>query len=284
MDLKVLATDLDGTFIPLEDHDDNRRDLSEVQRFLSEHAMELLFVTGRHFASVQDAIAEHALPSPEWIICDVGTTIMRRVDTGAQVDNGAQVDTGSLPGESMQRVQAYHDNLAAIVGPIATTDLIKEFSGIAGTRVQEPEKQGPFKLSYYADASHLESIVDGFQQKLERISAPYSIIASVDPFNGDGLIDLLPRGVSKAYALRWWAEHMTLRPEAIVFAGDSGNDLAALTAGYRAIVVHNASDELKQNVSEAHRRANTADYVFLANQKATSGVMEGLKHHVTKVR
>ncbi|EMI16167.1 HAD-superfamily hydrolase, subfamily IIB [Rhodopirellula maiorica SM1] len=272
MDLKVLATDLDGTFIPLDDHDDNRRDLSEVQRFLSEHAMELLFVTGRHFASVQDAIAEHRLPSPEWIICDVGTTIMRRVDDAASSN------------ESMQRVQAYHDDLAAIVGPIATTDLMKEFSGIAGSRLQESEKQGAFKLSYYADASHLESILEQFQQKLERIAAPYSIIASVDPFNGDGLIDLLPRGVSKAYALRWWAEHMTVQPEAIVFAGDSGNDLAALTAGYRAIVVHNASDELKQNVTEAHRIAKTDDHVFLASKKATSGVMEGLKHHVTNVR
>ncbi|GAA5504926.1 HAD-IIB family hydrolase [Novipirellula caenicola] len=275
MDLKVLATDLDGTFIPLDDHDDHRRDLGEVQRFLSEHAMELLFVTGRHFASVQDAIAQHTLPSPEWIICDVGTTIMRRDAAAADIDAAAV---------SMQRVQAYHDDLAAIVGPIATTDLMKQFSGIKGTRIQEPEKQGAFKLSYYADASHLESILDQFQQKLEQISAPYSIIASVDPFNGDGLIDLLPRGVSKAYALRWWAEHMSVPPEAIVFAGDSGNDLAALTAGYRAIVVHNASDELKQNVTEAHRLANTEDHVFVASKKATSGVMEGLKHHMTKLR
>ncbi len=271
MDLKVLATDLDGTFIPLDNNLENRSDLAEVQRFLSDHGIELLFVTGRHFASVQGAIEEHALPHPEWIICDVGTTIMRRTGSAGSAD------------EKMERVQAYHDDLAAIVGPITTTDLMKEFSGIEGTREQEAEKQGPFKLSYYADASRLAPIVEGFQTRLDRISAPYSIIASVDPFNNDGLIDLLPSGVSKAYALRWWAEHMAVNSEAIVFAGDSGNDLAALTAGYRAIVVHNASDELKQNVTEAHRLANTADYVFLANQKATSGVMEGLKHHLTNV-
>ncbi|TWU22894.1 Mannosylfructose-phosphate phosphatase [Novipirellula galeiformis] len=267
MDLKVLATDLDGTLIPLENDHDNRRDLGEIERFLHDHDIELLFVTGRHFASVEQAILQYSLPHPEWIICDVGTTIMRRPGPSGSLDN------------AMERVQAYQDNLASIVGSIATTDLIKEFSGIQGTRVQEPEKQGPYKLSYYADASQLDSIVDRFQQTLARIAAPYSIIASIDPFNGDGLIDLLPRGVSKAYALRWWAEHMTIHPDAIVFAGDSGNDLAALTAGYRAIVVENASDALKRDVRAAHQRANTEHFVFLANQKATSGVMEGLKYH-----
>ncbi|MFG0262002.1 MAG: HAD-IIB family hydrolase [Novipirellula sp. JB048] len=267
MDLKVLATDLDGTLIPLENDLDNRRDLGAVERFVREHRLELLFVTGRHFSSVQHAMREHALPSPRWIICDVGTTIMHRPEKIDAADS------------AMQRVAAYHDTLASIVGPIGTTELSREFVGIPAVRLQEAEKQGAYKLSYYADASRLTEIVDRFQHTLDRIAAPYSIIASVDPFNGDGLIDLLPSGVSKAYALRWWADQMTVAPESIVFAGDSGNDLAALTAGYRAIVVQNASEDLKRDVQAAHQLANTENFVFLANRKATSGVLEGLKFH-----
>jgi hypothetical protein len=54
---------------------------------------------------------------------------------------------------------------------------------------------------------------------------------------GNGLIDLLPTNVSKAHALAWWVDHARMMPDSIVFASDSGKELAALTAGYRAILV-----------------------------------------------
>jgi HAD superfamily hydrolase (TIGR01484 family) len=62
----------------------------------------------------------------------------------------------------------------------------------------------------------------------------------VDPFEGQGLLDFLPRDVSKAYALKWWSDYHGVSHSDVVFAGDSGNDLAALTAGFCAILVANA--------------------------------------------
>ena len=32
---------------------------------------------------------------------------------------------------------------------------------------------------------------------------PYDRIVSIDPYNGEGLLDFIPRTVSKAYALDW---------------------------------------------------------------------------------
>ena len=115
------------------------------------------------------------------------------------------------------------------------------------------------------------------QKRLDHASAPYSMIHSVDPFNGDGLIDLLPQDVSKAHALSWWVEHVGVAPGGIVFAGDSGNDLAALSAGYQAIVVGNADRSVAQQAQEAHESAGFSDRLYLAEAPATSGVLEGCR-------
>ena len=141
---------------------------------------------------------------------------------------------------------------------------------------RKQEKQGRFKLSFYAHAADLAQLVSRIQRDLDQAAAPYSIIHSVDPFNGDGLIDLLPAGVSKAHALSWWTKHTGRSPEDIVFAGDSGNDLAALTAGYRAIVVGNADRELAEQVRTAHQKAGWKNRLYVASGRSDERCSGGL--------
>jgi len=256
----VLATDLDGTFIPLDGDIQNQSDLQILASQFALHDISLIFVTGRHFASVAQAIKDFQLPQPEWIICDVGTSIFQRQDSGEFIPVAAY--------------QAYQDQIIAEM-PIAA--LRKRLQTTAGLRLQEEEKQGRFKLSFYTAAAHLEELVERVQAELDQTGAPYSIIHSVDPFNGDGLIDLLPATVSKAHALEWWHEAYDLNPKDIVFAGDSGNDLAALTAGYRTILVGNAARALAQQVFNLHRESGWKNHLYLARGKATTGVLEGCR-------
>ncbi len=259
--VNVLATDMDGTFIPLDGNQQNVRDLKSLCEELEQRRLELVYVTGRHYELVVDAIDHHELPVPQWIICDVGTSIYRSTSTG-----GHQV------------LRQYHEDLARIVGDFGVGQLADVLSKTDELTMQEPEKQGRFKLSYYCDASLLSRITVQVEQLVERIGAPYQIIASVDPFTGEGLIDFLPTRVSKDYGLRWWVQHTGRAREEVLFAGDSGNDLAALIAGYRSIVVANADDAVTQQVSRAHQSASWSDRLFLASQPATSGVLEGLRH------
>ncbi|QDT42579.1 Malto-oligosyltrehalose trehalohydrolase [Gimesia alba] len=256
----VLATDLDGTFIPLEGNTQNRSDLQTLTSQFAAHDISLIFVTGRHFESVVAAITEFQLPEPEWIICDVGTSIFQRQTSGEFTPVSAYQD--------------YQDQIIAAM-PIAT--LRERLQSIPGLRLQEEEKQGPFKLSFYADATELDKLVEQIQADLDQTQAPYSIIHSVDPFNGDGLIDLLPATVSKAHALQWWFAEYNLNSEDIVFSGDSGNDLAALTAGYRTILVGNASRTLAQRVHRLHQESGWKNRLYLAQSAATSGVLEGCR-------
>ena len=257
----ILATDLDGTLIPLESHEQNRRDLERLQSEVVSNNVEIVFVTGRHLESVLDVAQAQQLPLPRWIICDVGTSIYQRESQGW----------------TFSHVQEYQAHQGEVVGSLTVAQLQERLSPIDGLRLQESEKQGPYKLSYYVDAVELEALVDTIQQHLREACAPYEIIHSVDPFNGDGLIDLLPRKVSKAYALAWWAKQVGVAHEDIVFAGDSGNDLAALTAGYRAIVVGNADRKVARLAEDAHRNAGWSDRLYLAKAEATSGVLEGCR-------
>ncbi len=257
---RVLATDLDGTLIPLDGNERNVSDLVTLAEQLHAADVRIVFVTGRHFDSVQGAIDQHRLPKPDWIICDVGTTIYRR----SSADEFAQL-------------HAYGEHLASVTAHVSIDELRSRLAVFDRLREQEPEKQGRFKLSYYANADELHELQAAINKTLDDSDAPYSIIHSVDPFNGDGLIDLLPRGASKAYALNWWSQHVNIEHEEIVYAGDSGNDLAAFTAGYRTIVVGNADRSLSDRVRDSHQQAGWHDRLFVAEAHATSGVLAGCR-------
>lgn len=258
---KALATDLDGTFIPLGGHPENVFALLAIERALQDDSFQLAFVTGRHLELTLDAIRAHALPTPHVLIADVGTSIYLRDD-----------ERGWQPSEE------YAAALSAIASPETLSRLGTELVASEELRLQEPEKQGPFKLSFYCDEAELPRIADAIRSRLRRDGHACDVVDSIDPFNGDGLIDVVPRNASKAFAIDWWRRFHDLQPEEIVFAGDSGNDLAALIAGYRAIVVGNASDQIRRDVIRHHEQSGWNDRLHLATEHATSGVLAGARH------
>lgn len=256
---RVLATDLDGTLIPLADHAASRHDLKRLRALLASESIPLAFVTGRHLAIVEEAIQEHDLPLPGWIICDVGTSIYEKSSAGWTISS------------------SYREHLAEICRPMPITELREKLAPTRGLSMQEDEKQGEFKLSFYTDVSELDDVSAELDRWLTARNAPYRRISSVDPFTNVGLIDLLPAGTSKAFAVEWWRQFHRFEMHDIVFAGDSGNDLAALTAGYHAIIVGNADRRLAEVVA-AQREAEAAPTtLYLAESPSTSGVLEGCR-------
>ena len=261
----MLATDMDGTFIPLEGSAQNQRDLRVLEQELKRHKIALMYVTGRHLELVLEVIQQEDLPRPPWLICDVGASIY-------QLDSSSRY----VP------LEAYVQQLQKLLDGWTRQELVDRLSPIGEIRLQETEKQTPFKISYYCDAPQLESLAMHVRQRLSELSAPFNLIASVDPFSGSGLIDLLPTGVSKAYALDWWVKHERMSPQSIVFAGDSGNDLAALTAGYRSIVVGNADPSVVAAAKRSHLDAGWIKRLATPTGHATTGVLEGLRHFLNQ--
>lgn len=257
---RLLATDLDGTLIPLPGNEDNPEALREIEKSRFDGKLPLVFATGRHLESVEKAIIEYSLPQPDWIICDVGSRIV------------------DCRGDSRIDFNAYLEHLENLAGGLSRAEVEQALAGIDGLHLQVPEHQTEFKVSYECASENLAGILAQVEQSIADL--PYSCMGSLDPFLDCGLIDVMPGRVNKAYALLWLATHADFKPEEVVYSGDSGNDLAALASGFHAIVVANASRGLADKVSALQKeREVPADRIFEAKGEATSGVLEGCIHY-----
>ncbi|XZE18112.1 HAD-IIB family hydrolase [Pirellulaceae bacterium SH449] len=289
--MNTLATDLDGTFIPFEFTDQPKTqcvsDRSETTKAVStsleeqkialqrlsllhaQGAFQLIYITGRDEQSVMQCMSDEQLPSPEFIFCDVGTTLLQRT---SGFDQDSQAPT------IYERVTAYHKELEAITSGLLARDLGGTLPAMPKTQLQESHKQGIFKRSYYCQQQDLDDVTMLIRRHLAKGNLPYQVIGSIDPFNGDGLIDLLPAGTNKGFALKWWTSSFKMPWDSVVFAGDSGNDMAAFKTGVRSIVVGNAPQPVIKEIRDYHQSCGTMSNLFLTQRFATAGVWDGSIH------
>ncbi|MGV3484808.1 MAG: HAD-IIB family hydrolase [Planctomycetaceae bacterium] len=261
---RLLATDLDGTLIPPEtatDHSPELRALQRLKQSALEGELAIVYVTGRHIESVLQVMETVSLPRPTWIICDVGSSLYVSQQ------------------ESYQIVDDYVTHLDQVTGGCDAQSLRSILFSVDGLTLQEAEKQRRYKLSYYCDSMRIQTCVAHIETILQAQDLPYGVISSIDPFDGRGLIDVLPANIDKAYALNWWAAWQGLDPKQIVFAGDSGNDYAAFISGFRGILVGNADIALADRLRMHHLHAGTSDRIYFAKSIHTAGVLEGCRHY-----
>ncbi len=270
----LLCSDLDRTILPngtAEESPAARRRL----RALAEHEeVTLAYVTGRHLQLIEEAIAEYALPMPAYAIGDVGTTLYeRRAD-----------DWHPSPTWEAEISTDWNGARAA--------DLAERFEDLHELRMQEPQKQNHFKLSYYtAESVDHERLLATMRGRLDEGRVKASLIWSVDEAEHVGLIDVLPERATKLHAVRFLMGHLQTPEHRVVFAGDSGNDLPALTSGLQAVLVANAQEAVRREAVEAAERNGASDRLYLArgdflgmNGNYTAGVLEGLVHYLPEVR
>jgi HAD superfamily hydrolase (TIGR01484 family) len=255
-----LVTDLDGTFLPLPDHPEHQSALQTFHDIRARQDMGLVFCTGRHFESALSALQEEHLPAPDWIICDVGTSVYQRTASG------------------FTPFADYQDHLTERVNHQHRSDIETLLNSVAHLSLQVEAHQGPFKISYECETSRLEGIVAEVAALLKESGSSYDVHGSIDPFLDCGLVDILPVGVAKAYAVIWLATHADFTPDEVIYAGDSGNDLTALSAGFRAILVANASPGLEDQVRTALGPRRAEQRLYCATASATAGVLEGCSH------
>ena len=259
----MLASDLDGTLIPTELGDEREHELLSFRDMMGRTGLRLAYVTGRDRDLALEGIRRVGLPFPDVLVCDVGTTVWLRRDQG---------DSVWLPDEDYAR--RMHEALGGVV----RADIEDRFSGLEGLALQEPTKQGDFKLSYYVDPERMEALRDTVAERLSAFPVPPKAVWSHDPYSGRMLLDVLPRGVAKHVAL----EHLRVRdghePEHVVYAGDSGNDFDAFLSGHPAIVVANAPEPLKRDVRTEAEARGVLDRLYFARRPFAAGVLEGLEH------
>lgn len=256
----LLASDLDGTLIPLErDAHRLREVLQLVEALEAARGLRLAYVTGRHLELALEGIEEVGLPRPEWFVCDVGTSVYHRDDGRFVIDD------------------EYRAAMRGALGGLTGSDVRRAVGDLDGLTLQEEEKQAEFKVSYYTDGRP-ERFLDRVQSRLDAAGATVNLIGSFDPVSKRGLLDVLPAGVAKDYAVRYLHEHSGVDQERLVYAGDSGNDRAAMLSGYRVVVVGNADRALKEDLERESAARGLTEQIYFAEHPYARGVLEGLRH------
>lgn len=259
----LLCSDLDRTLLPngLQPESPQARPLL---RRLAEHPdLTLVYVSGRHLGLIEQAMTEYALPVPAFAVGDVGTSIYRSIQGDWR-----------LWGQWSQHIAA---DWAGHIGD----DLAHLFTDIESIALQEPEKQNRFKLSYYASATldHAALIAE-MQARLQAQSVRASLVWSVDETSATGLLDVLPAAATKLGAVRFLMTELGIDDSQVLFAGDSGNDLPVLVSGLPAVLVANATSEVRaEALHHASDKLYCAQGGFLGmNGNYAAGVLEGLAH------
>jgi len=264
----LICSDLDRTLIPngFQKESANAR---PVFRQLAENAnIYLAYVSGRDKRLMLDAIEEYYLPEPDYAIGDVGTTLYRVMNNNWQLSD------------------AWSDEIGKDWEGLNLEELAVFFEDMDDMRLQEPEKQSHYKLSFYTD-KHVDQqrLIKHIRIVLDEKGVPANIIWSIDEISNNVLLDIIPTRANKLHAIESLMQHEQYSEDRTVFAGDSGNDLDVLTSGLQAILVKNAMDEVRKRAVETlslkhmmHRLYFPQGNFCGMNGNYAAGVLEGLVH------
>jgi sucrose-6F-phosphate phosphohydrolase len=260
----LLCTDLDRTLIANGAQPAAKGALALFRQLVRRDDVTLAYVSGRHRALIAQAMAEFDLPTPAFVIADVGATIYQVAPSGWQQNEAwcAQIDPD------------WHG--------LAHDDLRRLLDVFPALQLQPPEKQNRHKLSYFvALAEDAPGLIRAVDARLTQAHIKASLIWSVDEPAGLGLLDVLPASASKLHAIRCLMRQHGFQDEDTLFAGDSGNDLDVLLSGIPAVLVANADPQVKSLVAAANPETlYVAKGGYLGmNGNYSAGILEGVAHY-----
>lgn len=264
----LLCTDLDRTLIPNGAAPESPSARPRLRALAALPAVTLAYVSGRHRALVRSAMDAWALPVPDYVIGDVGTSL-HRITAG-----------GWEPSARWQAV------IGRDWGDQGAADFQPWLADLPGLRLQEPDKQTPFKLSFFVQPDiAVDALCTLIAGRLAARGFTASLVFSIDEALGVGLLDLLPPRAGKYQAVDFLRCELGFGADEVLFAGDSGNDLAVLVSPLPAVLVANAQDQLRELALRESAAAGTAAQLYCAtggwwdmNGHYAAGILEGVAH------
>lgn len=270
----LLCTDLDRTLLPNGPHPESASVRKKFSRLASRDEVTLVYVSGRDKPLVQQAIKNYHIPSPDFVISDVGATIYqvhnKKFHTMEQWDSEIENDWNGKSNKDLQK-------------------LLSHFKDI---RIQEYSKQKPHKLSYYVPLhTDHENLLNEIHSCFEKEVIKANLIWSIDDGAGLGLLDILPVSANKKHAIEFIMSEFNFSLDETIFAGDSGNDISVMASPIHSILVANATDDVKKMALEQAQINNTTHSLYLAkgdffgmNGNYSAGILEGIVHYNPDVK
>lgn len=267
--LFLLSTDLDRTLLPNGAAPESPGARRLFARVAAQPEVVVAYVTGRDRGRVEAAIEAYALPIPDLVVADVGTTVY------------------DLRGGGWERWERWDEAIGPDWGGRTRADVAALLADLPDLVPQEPSRQGRFKASWHvaldADRAALDRAI---ATRLQGASVRAARVWSVDEAAGVGLLDVVPASATKVHALRFVAESLAVPPADVLFAGDSGNDLPVLASAIPSVLVANARPEVAAEALRLAEAAGTREFLYLArggwrglNGCYAAGILEGLAHY-----
>ncbi|CAI06559.1 predicted glycosyl transferase [Aromatoleum aromaticum EbN1] len=195
----LIATDLDGTF--LAGHPEAR--LRLYQLINAHPEIKLVFVTGRGLEVVLPLLSDPSIPTPDYIVCDVGATV--------------------VDGRTLQPVQPLQAGIDALwPGERVVAAAMASFVGIE--RQEVPQQR---RCSYFCAPGTVGSDLRGIAAELG-----CDMLYSAERY-----LDILPRGVNKGSTLDALVRLLEIDRDAVLVAGDTLNDLSMYERGFVGVCV-----------------------------------------------
>ncbi|WP_051219628.1 glucosylglycerol-phosphate synthase [Oceanobacter kriegii] len=205
----LLATDLDGTLLA-----GSQEARYQLYQLISHHPhIQLAYVTGRGLEMVIPLLSDPSLPKPDYIICDVGATI---------VDGDTLQPIGDIQAEIEHNWP----------GEVAVASALDAFPNLI--RQDVPQER---RCSYDCQP---EEVTDEVREVISKLGC--DLLYSYHQY-----LDILPRGVNKGTTLQSLIDHLGLAQNEVLIAGDSLNDLAMLSLDYPAVCVGGSEDRLLEH-------------------------------------
>ncbi len=269
----LLCTDLDRTILPNGHHPESAQARALFARLASHPNLLLVYVSGRDESLLRGAIHQYQIPEPDFAIGDVGATIF---ETTPQ----------------WRSMSSWHEEIAPDWDGADHAQITRLFEDIEVLTLQEQEKQGRYKISYYLPGdTDTQRLLPEMEQRLESHGIRANFIWSIDDIKDVGLLDILPRGANKLHAIQFLRRSLDIPEERTVFAGDSGNDLPVLCSGLKSILVANAREDVRQAAQQSSEEQGLTDCLYVAkgdfldmNGNYAAGVVEGVVHYFPETR
>lgn len=234
----ALISDIDNTLLG------DKHSLTKLIDWLKNQSEHLAFgiATGRPLESAINILKEHQVPIPDVLITSVGS----------EINYGADLKPDIGWANHIKHLWRRDDLLAAM-------------TSIPGLRLQTPENQREFKISYLVDTD-LVPPIETINQHLQQLNLNAQVIYSHSEF-----LDILPIRASKGHAIRFLAGKWDLPLTQFLTSGDSGNDSEMLVGDTLGVVVGNHSEELAT--------LRGLDQVYFAQGHYAAGIIEGIAHY-----
>jgi len=230
----LLATDLDGTF--LGGSSESR--LSLYQTIAAHPEIQLAYISGRSLEAILPLLSDPTLPQPDYIVADVGASLYL--------------------GDSLQPIQPLQNEIdERWPGESRIASVMQRFPDIV--RQDEPQLR---RCSYYCSPEQAKD------PELARLADELDCEML---YSAGHYLDFLPKGVNKGSSLKKLVEWLGIDGEEVLVAGDTMNDLAMLTAGFKAVCVGGSEPELLERTQGQTR-------VMHASESGCAGIIEAFAH------